>query len=263
MEENIISTKDVLAEFPPREEPHWTGRSFGLAFFPVIAVLFVATFLGGALKDWSDGTFSPGLLAVPAGLIVAALLSAALRIRSGVVEKLQAGKAAARILGTLTKGGGESLEEISQLSHLHQAFLKLVLAFGKVLRNNTPQEELLGAVDGLTSAYGAEKAATINGALPKLCESLVSVSSQTLRRFPSAVSAAFWVFLAVVMMIPVFSDAKGLPATSLATMILVYAFSLIFFVSKNIIQVFGTMGSQIRVSDTIKDLLGPSPYWEG
>gem|GEM_PF-4925950 len=243
---NNLTKKHILGKFVPRDKAEWYERSFAIAFVPVLVVVAVALISHAAKRHgWSlsDPTSNPNLLAVPAGLVVAAVFAAAMRTNSAVQEKLEIARVASAIFRSLTR----------EQQELEQAFFRLIMSFGRVLRDNAPQEEMLENVTALSTAYGAEKAASVNGALPKLCEALTFAVSKPVRNFPRAVSVAFWVFLSLVMIIPVFTSGVG---SILTAAMLVYAFAVIFFVSQNLIQVFGTKGSQTRVSQILKDLLG-------
>lgn len=250
-EEEDITREEVLEYFNPRPEPKFYERSFGAALIPTITSAIVIFVFSGSLKEWSDGSFSPAILIIPVGLVGSVILAASFRVGNSVKEKLQSAKVAAHILGALA----------DERKEVQQAFLRLVMAFGQVMRFGLAEEEFLNATKNLSKAYDADKAASINGALPKLCDSLGSVVSSSIRTLPWQASLAYWIFLGALMLIPVFSGNKISAikdlffASNVATVALVYAFSLVFFVSKNIFQVFGTKGSQVRVSDTIKALL--------
>lgn len=239
-----LEVRAVKERFPPRKA-YFYERSFVVALLPAIIALLVMLFWGGTFAENVGGGYSPAVAIIPLTLVSAIILSYAFSIRKDILTEVQK-----------LKGEGEAIKTLFEIKKdLRQAYLQAIDALAEILRGETNgdyETKALAAVNSLYTAYGAEDATRSNSVIPRFVSSYMLVISSKIRSSPQAIVIASILFLGAAAAPVLFNDK---PVDQVALVVLTYAFSVLLMVSNNMLRVFGTKGSQLRVTETLNALL--------
>ena len=256
-----ITIASIRKALQPREYDWWQG-SLGRAIYPALAtvILSIASLaLGSPLTSLVGDKFLTVVIA-PLALISLFFLNQASTTRRGIMSSTEGLRGPASFIRSyfkmLIREGEGDAKKKEKGENIKQAFINAVAILAKAMRPDidldTKGLTSDDATENLSDVSDPEKSAFGNGAFTQFTKEYFQPGSPYLRKNLPALNFSAWLLVGISITSVLFTKQI---MEQVILCLVVYAFSAIIFLSINMMEVFGTKGSQIRVSEKVEELL--------